>query len=42
MDRATDEVVSCSFGLEALSEAQLDQVTALVRTVRLGSGELLE
>lgn len=40
MDQATGEVVSCSFGLDALNEAQLDQVTALVRAVRVGSGEL--
>ena len=40
MDRATGEVVACAFGLDALSEAQLDQVTSLVRAVRVGSGEI--
>jgi DNA-binding MarR family transcriptional regulator len=40
VDRATGGVVGCSFGLEALSEEQLDQVTALVRTVRVAGGEL--
>jgi DNA-binding MarR family transcriptional regulator len=42
MERATGEVVACAFGLDALSETQLDQVTALVRAVRVASGEVLE
>jgi DNA-binding MarR family transcriptional regulator len=40
VDQATEAVVACSFGLETLSEVQLDQVTALVRAVRVGSGEV--
>ena len=40
MEQATGVVVACSFGLDALSEAQLEQVTALVRTVRVGTGEV--
>jgi len=40
VDRATGQVVACAFGLDALSADQLDQVTALVRAVRVGSGEL--
>jgi DNA-binding MarR family transcriptional regulator len=40
MEQATGDVVACAFGLDALSDAQLDQVTALVRAVRVGSGEL--
>lgn len=34
VDRATGEVVGCDFGLNALTEEQLDEVTALVRIVR--------
>jgi DNA-binding MarR family transcriptional regulator len=40
VDVATGEVVACDFGLDGLSETQLDQVTALVRAVRVGSGEV--
>jgi DNA-binding MarR family transcriptional regulator len=40
MEQATGEVVASSFGLEALSEAQLEEVTALVRAVRVGTGEV--
>lgn len=40
MDTATADVVACAFGLDALSEAQLDQVTALVRAVRVAGGEV--
>jgi len=42
MEQATGEVVACAFGLDALSDTQLDQVTALVRAVRVGSGEVLD
>jgi DNA-binding MarR family transcriptional regulator len=40
VDRATGEVVACDFGLDGLSEAQLDQMTALVRAVRVAAGEV--
>jgi DNA-binding MarR family transcriptional regulator len=40
MDEATGEVIACGFGLGALSEAQLDEVTSLIRAVRVGSGEV--
>ena len=42
VDQATGEVVASAFGLEALSAAQLDQLTALVRTVRVGTGEVTD
>jgi DNA-binding MarR family transcriptional regulator len=38
--KATDEVIACAFGLDALSIPELDQITALVRAVRVASGEL--
>ncbi len=40
VDRATGEVVACDFGLGGLSEAQLNQMTALVRAVRVATGEV--
>jgi len=40
VDRATSEVVGSAFGLDALSDEQLDQVTALVREVRVAGGEV--
>ncbi len=40
MDEATGAVVACRFGLDFLSEAQLDQLTSLIRAVRVGSGEV--
>jgi DNA-binding MarR family transcriptional regulator len=42
VDEATTEVVGCAFGLDSLSEAQLDELTALVRAVRVGSGEVAD
>jgi DNA-binding MarR family transcriptional regulator len=39
VDRATGEVVNCAFGLDALSDEQLDDLTSLVRVVRAGSGD---
>jgi DNA-binding MarR family transcriptional regulator len=40
VDRATGEVVASEFGLDALSESQLNQLTSLVHTVRVGTGEV--
>jgi DNA-binding MarR family transcriptional regulator len=40
VDRATGEVVNCAFGLDALSDEQLNDLTALVRVVRVASGDL--
>jgi DNA-binding MarR family transcriptional regulator len=40
VDQATEEVVACDFGLDGLSDVELDQVTALVRAVRVHSGEV--
>lgn len=40
VDRATGEVVGCAFGLDALTDEQLDEVTALVRAVRVAGGEV--
>jgi DNA-binding MarR family transcriptional regulator len=42
VDQATTEVVACAFGLDSLSEGQLDELTSLVRTVRAGSGEVID
>ncbi|HEX9547642.1 MAG TPA: MarR family transcriptional regulator [Acidimicrobiales bacterium] len=39
MERATKEVIASSFGLEALDEAELDEMTRLVRTVRADVGD---
>jgi DNA-binding MarR family transcriptional regulator len=41
MERATKEVIASSFGLEALDEAQLDEMTRLVRTVRAEVGDFV-
>jgi DNA-binding MarR family transcriptional regulator len=40
VDRATGEVVTCAFGLDALSDEQLNDLTSLVRIVRVASGDL--
>jgi DNA-binding MarR family transcriptional regulator len=40
VDEATGEVVACDFGLDGLSGAELEQVTALVRAIRVNSGEV--
>jgi len=40
VDRATGEVVHCAFGLDALSDEQLNDLTSLVRVVRVASGDL--
>ncbi len=39
LERATAEVVTSGFGLAALSEDQLDQLTGLVRQVRVSTGD---
>jgi len=39
MERATKEVIASSFGLEALDEGELDEMTRLVRTVRADVGD---
>jgi DNA-binding MarR family transcriptional regulator len=41
MERATKEVIASSFGLEALNEAELDEMTCLVRTVRAEVGDFV-
>jgi DNA-binding MarR family transcriptional regulator len=41
MERATKEVIASSFGLEALDEAELDEMTRLVRTVRAEVGDFV-
>jgi len=41
MERATKEVIASSFGLEALDEAELDEMTRLVRTVRADVGDFV-
>ncbi|MDQ1357760.1 MAG: hypothetical protein QOF20_1695 [Acidimicrobiaceae bacterium] len=40
MDQATGAVVASGFGLAALPETQLDELTSLIRAVRVGSGEV--
>ena len=40
VEQATDAVVASSFGLESLTEDQLDEMTALVRALRVGWGEV--
>ncbi len=40
VDRASSEVVNCAFGLDALSDEQLNDLTSLVRVVRMASGDL--
>jgi DNA-binding MarR family transcriptional regulator len=40
VDEATDVVVGSAFGLEGLSDAQLDTLTALVRDLRVAGGEV--
>jgi DNA-binding MarR family transcriptional regulator len=40
VDQATKAVVASSFGLESLTEDQLEEMTALVRAVRVGWGEV--
>jgi DNA-binding MarR family transcriptional regulator len=40
VERATKEVVASAFGLESLSEAEHDELTAIVRKLRVGRGEL--
>ena len=40
VEQATDAVVASSFGLESLTDDQLDEVTALVRALRVGWGEV--
>jgi DNA-binding MarR family transcriptional regulator len=39
MERATKEVIASAFGLEALSEREVDQLTKLLRKVRLAVGD---
>jgi DNA-binding MarR family transcriptional regulator len=39
MERATKEVVASAFGLEALSAREVDQLTRLIRKVRLAVGD---
>jgi DNA-binding MarR family transcriptional regulator len=41
MEGATKEVIASSFGLEALDEAELDEMTRLVRTVRAEVGDFV-
>jgi DNA-binding MarR family transcriptional regulator len=38
-ERATKEVIASTFGLEALSEREVDQLTRLLRKVRIGVGD---
>jgi DNA-binding MarR family transcriptional regulator len=38
-ERATKEVIASAFGLEALSEREVDQLTRLLRKVRVGVGD---
>ena len=40
VEQATDAVVASSFGLESLTDDQLDEMTALVRALRVGWGEV--
>lgn len=42
MNRATDQVVASRFGLGALPDTDLDQLTTLIRAVRLGTGEIAD
>lgn len=37
---ATEAVVACGFGLDGLSEDHLEEVTALVRRLRVNAGEV--
>lgn len=37
---ATDAVVACGFGLDGMSEGQLEDVTELVRRLRVNAGEV--
>jgi DNA-binding MarR family transcriptional regulator len=38
-DRATKEIVALAFGLDSLSERELDQLTNLIRKLRVARGE---
>lgn len=40
VDDATEAVVGCAFGLDGLSDRQLDELTALVRDLRVAGGEV--
>lgn len=42
VDRATEAVVASAFGLESLTDDQLEEMTALVRAVRVGQGEVAD
>jgi DNA-binding MarR family transcriptional regulator len=39
VDKATEAVSATGFGMAALGEADLDQITALLRTVRIDAGD---
>ena len=41
-DRATKEIVAGGFSLDALSEAELDDLTRLIRKLRLAWGDFTE
>jgi DNA-binding MarR family transcriptional regulator len=40
-ERATKEVIASAFGLEALTEREVDQLTRLLRKVRVGVGDFI-
>ena len=40
VDEATEAVVGCAFGLDGLADRQLDELTALVRDLRVAGGEV--
>jgi len=39
VDKATEAVCATSFGMAALSDRELDQVTSLLRKVRIDAGD---